>query len=384
MYLHFKALVLHSRKLILIKVLPTSLKMGGRSRSRSDDSKSPSPAPKRVVMEDGEDRDDRRREDDRRQRHVSGGSEKDRHDRERDRERDTQQDSREGKISNANSSLKANSARSRTRSPRNSNRRSRREGNGESDGEGSFRARTRSKSGSPQDERNAKRQRTRSPSPRIKREKDDERDKKDDRDHDRKRTKSRSRSPERRRKSPSRSRSRSPRERRRSRSRSSSPRRGGGGRHMDRGNDEDGYRLHVADLDVGANKKDLEKVFGKYGPLKEIWMARSVPCFAFVVYRYKDDAEDAARKCDGIEVCGRRVRVTVARPRTKGMGRRGFDPSMRCYQCGDRGHFSRDCPDSKYGYKRPPSPRRGGGGRYYPENRDRDRFDDRRFDDRRY
>merc|ERR1712184_230134 len=126
---------------------------------------------------------------------------------------------------------------------------------------------------------------------------------------------------------------------------------------MDRGNDEDGYRLHVADLDVGANKKDLEKVFGKYGPLKEIWMARSVPCFAFVVYRYKDDAEDAARKCDGIEICGRRVRVTMARPRTKGRGRRGFDPSMRCYQCGERGHFSRDCPDTKYGYKRPPSPR---------------------------
>merc|ERR1711977_612697 len=91
-----------------------------------------------------------------------------------------------------------------------------------------------------------------------------------------------------------RSRSRSPR----SRSRSYSPRgggRGGGGRGDDRGgrdwnfddqSSDDGYRLHVADLDSQASKRDLEKLFGKYGPLKEIWMARSVPCFAFVVYRY--------------------------------------------------------------------------------------------------
>ena len=57
--------------------------MGAFGRS-SEDSKSPSPAPKRVVMEDGEDRDDRRKDEDRRQRHISGGSDKDRHDRDRE------------------------------------------------------------------------------------------------------------------------------------------------------------------------------------------------------------------------------------------------------------------------------------------------------------
>ena len=199
---------------------------------------------------------------------------------------------------------------------------------------------------------------------------------------DRGRSRSRSRSRDRKR-SKSKSRSRSPRRDRRrsrsrdSRSRSGSPRRGRGG---DGGNDwsfddhnsDDGYRLHVADLDSNAGKRDLEKLFGKYGPLKEIWMARSVPCFAFVVFRYREDAEESQRKADGSEVCGRRIRVTVARPRTRGRGRRGFDPGMRCYQCGERGHFSRDCPDSKWGYKRPPSPRRSGG-------RDsRDSRDDRR------
>jgi len=179
------------------------------------------------------------------------------------------------------------------------------------------------------------------------------------RDRKRSRSKSKSRSPARRSR-----RSRSRDSRSRSRSRSEGPRRGGGQGgtdwSFDDHNDEDGYRLHVADLDSNAGKRDLEKLFGKYGPLKEIWMARSVPCFAFVVFRYREDAEESQRKADGSEVCGRRIRVTVARPRTRGRGRRGFDPGMRCYQCGERGHFSRDCPDSKWGYKRPPSPRRSG------------------------
>ena len=151
----------------------------------------------------------------------------------------------------------------------------------------------------------------------------------------------------------------------RSRRRSTSHRRRSRSRSRSQSEELEGQRLHVADLDSRASKWDLEEVFNKYGQLIEIWMAKSVPCFAFVVFKKREDAYEACRAADGQDICGRRVRVSMARPRTRGRSRRGFDPNMRCYQCGERGHFSRDCPDTKYGYKRPPSPRyrsRGRGG----------------------
>jgi RNA recognition motif-containing protein len=91
--------------------------------------------------------------------------------------------------------------------------------------------------------------------------------------------------------SSSRSRSRD-RSRDRSRSRSRSRRSGGG-------DDDDGYRVHVADLGVDCAQRDLEKAFSKFGEFREVWLARNPPCFAFVVYKYRDDAEAAIKEMNG-------------------------------------------------------------------------------------
>ena len=69
----------------------------------------------------------------------------------------------------------------------------------------------------------------------------------------------------------------------------------------------------MADLDSRASKWDLEEIFKRFGPVLEIWMAKSVPCFAFVVFKRKEDAYEACRAADGQDICGRRVRVTMAR-----------------------------------------------------------------------
>jgi len=65
----------------------------------------------------------------------------------------------------------------------------------------------------------------------------------------------------------------------------------------------------------------VEQFFEKFGALYEVWLARSAPMFAFVVFKSKSDAYDACVASDGADMCGRKVRVTIAKPRIRRGGR---------------------------------------------------------------
>ncbi|XP_043685970.1 serine/arginine-rich splicing factor 7-like isoform X3 [Vespula pensylvanica] len=110
-------------------------------------------------------------------------------------------------------------------------------------------------------------------------------------------------------------------------------------------------KVYVGDLGSSATKQELEDAFSYYGPLRNVWVARNPPGFAFVEFEDARDAEDAIRGLDGRTICGRRVRVEPSngkRLRDRGSSRRGvarpFHPEDKCYECGERGHYARDCP----------------------------------------
>jgi len=159
-------------------------------------------------------------------------------------------------------------------------------------------------------------------------------------------------------------------------------------------------KVYVGDLGTGgsgASKQELEDAFSYYGPLRNVWVARNPPGFAFVEFDDPRDAEDAVRGLDGRSICGRRVRVEMSSGKSKSRFRspprwggggggggaggggggqsRGYHPEDRCYDCGERGHYARDC--ARYKRSRSRSHSRGRDhrrrGRSYSRSRSRSR-----------
>jgi RNA recognition motif-containing protein len=48
----------------------------------------------------------------------------------------------------------------------------------------------------------------------------------------------------------------------------------------------------------------LKDVFSKYGPVRDVWVARKPPGFAFIEMEDPRDAKDAVKALDGARVCG--------------------------------------------------------------------------------
>jgi len=84
-------------------------------------------------------------------------------------------------------------------------------------------------------------------------------------------------------------------------------------------------KVFIGGLRDDANRYDIEDVFSKYGPVRDVWVARKPPGFAFVEMEDPRDAKDAVKSLDGTRICGARVRVEMSEPgkrRGKGGGGR--------------------------------------------------------------
>lgn len=58
-------------------------------------------------------------------------------------------------------------------------------------------------------------------------------------------------------------------------------------------------KVYVGDLGNSGTKHEIEDAFSYYGPLRNVWVARNPPGFAFVEFEDSRDARDAVRALDG-------------------------------------------------------------------------------------
>ncbi|KAJ1261855.1 hypothetical protein BS78_09G062700 [Paspalum vaginatum] len=103
-------------------------------------------------------------------------------------------------------------------------------------------------------------------------------------------------------------------------------------------------KLYVGQISSQTRTEDLEKLFSKYGRLRNVDLKRD---FGFVEFIDHRDAEDAMYDLDGRKFDGSRIIVEFARGVRRGPGGvRQYDrgpPPGRCYNCGMDGHWVRDC-----------------------------------------
>ena len=136
-------------------------------------------------------------------------------------------------------------------------------------------------------------------------------------------------------------------------------------------------RVVVRDLGNRGEKEELRRIFSKFGPLTNVWVADDPPGFAYVFFERFRDAEEAVDSTNDSKVCGMRVRVELSpiedrRAQQGGYRGRGRGDYNR-FSSGSRG---RSGTTSRPSYEsRDSGGSRGGRSSYGSYSSDRDRSD---------
>ncbi|GLJ06527.1 hypothetical protein SUGI_0041080 [Cryptomeria japonica] len=128
--------------------------------------------------------------------------------------------------------------------------------------------------------------------------------------------------------------------------------------------------VYVGNLDYSLTNNDIFTIFSTFGKVGKVTVmkdrhSRQSKGVAFVLFTAQADAQKAVKEMDGKLLNKRKLRVSIASDNgraTEFIKRRVYKDKSRCYECGEPGHLSYECPKNLLGKRDRPEPKKRRGG----------------------
>lgn len=120
--------------------------------------------------------------------------------------------------------------------------------------------------------------------------------------------------------------------------------------------------VYVGNLPFSLTNNDLHQIFEKYGKVVKVTILkdktnRQSKGVAFVLFIDRESAYRCIRALDKKELFGRTIKCSIARDNGRAsefIRRKIYKDKSRCYECGESGHLSYECPNNVLGEREPP------------------------------
>lgn len=125
--------------------------------------------------------------------------------------------------------------------------------------------------------------------------------------------------------------------------------------------------VYVSNLDFNLTNSDLFTIFSTFGKVARVTIlkdriTRRSKGVAFILFVSKNDALSAAKTMNGKILNGRVLTASIANDNGRApefIRRRVYKDKSRCYECGEEGHLSYECPRNQLGPRERPAPKKG-------------------------